>query len=189
MEIEDYIIANDQQLVNRVLHEGDDVAFEFLFTRYRESIRRLLNSKFGGGGSLDVDDLLQETFIKVYVNIHRYNPQYTFGQWIYTIARNTFIDHYRKRQDEQPLDDRLFTSESMLPNPEESVINSQKRLHIDNCICKLNSTQQRLFKMRFLDELSYEEIAEKLAMPLGTVKTNIFRARANMCRLIEEGDS
>ncbi|MFI3292676.1 MAG: sigma-70 family RNA polymerase sigma factor [Rikenellaceae bacterium] len=186
MEIEDYIIADDRQLVERVIDKGDDVAFEFLFTRYRESIRRLLNSKFGSGGSLDLDDLLQETFIKVYVNIHRYNPQYTFGQWIYTIARNTAIDHCRKRQDELSLEDRLFSSESLAPSPEESVINSQKRAHIENCIVRLPETQQRLFRMRFLDEYSYEEIAEKLSMPLGTVKTNIHRARAQMCRFIGE---
>ncbi len=187
MEIEDYIVAEDRQLIDRVLHEGDDVAFEFLFTRYKESIRRLLTSKFGGGGGLpDLDDLLQETFIKVYVNIHKYNPQYTFGQWIYTIARNTAIDYCRKRQDELSLDDRLLSSESLSPSPEESVINSQKRAHIENCIIRLTPTQQQLFRMRFLDEYSYEEIAEKLSMPLGTVKTNIHRARANMCRLIGE---
>ncbi len=187
MEIEDYIVADDQQLIDRVLHESDDVAFEFLFTRYRESIRRLLNAKLGGG-SVVIDDLLQETFIKVYINIHRYNPQYTFGQWIYTIARNTFIDYCRKRQDELPIDERLLTSESKAPNPEESVINSQKRVHIENCIARLTPTQQQLFRMRFLDEYSYEEIAEKLTMPLGTVKTNIHRARAQMCRFIEEAE-
>ncbi len=185
MEIDDYIVADDRELVQRVIDEGDDVAFEFLFTRYRESIRRLLISKFGGS-SLDVDDLLQETFIKVYINIHRYDPRYTFGQWIYTIARNTFIDFCRKRQDELPIDERLSTSESKIPTPEESVINSQKRLHIENCIVRLTPTQQLLFRMRFLEEYSYEEIAEKLSMPLGTVKTNIHRARAMMCKLIGE---
>ncbi|MFR9603599.1 MAG: RNA polymerase sigma factor [Rikenellaceae bacterium] len=187
MEIDDYIVADDRELVSRVIDEGDDVAFEFLFTRYRESIRRLLISKLGGG-SLDVDDLLQETFIKVYIHIHRYDPRYTFGQWIYTIARNTFIDFCRKRQDELPIDERLFTSESKIPTPEESVINSQKRVHIENCIVRLSATQQLLFRMRFLEEYSYEEIAEKLSMPLGTVKTNIHRARAMMCKLIGEGE-
>ncbi len=188
MEIDDYIVADDRQLVDRVLHKGDDVAFEFLFTRYRESIRRLLNSKLGVGGAVVVDDLLQETFIKVYINIHRYDPRYTFGQWIYTIARNTFIDYLRKRQDELSIDERLSISESKIPTPEESVINSQKRVHIENCIARLSATQQKLFRMRFLDEYSYEEIAEKLSMPLGTVKTNIHRARAQMCKFIEEGE-
>ncbi|MFI3277303.1 MAG: RNA polymerase sigma factor [Rikenellaceae bacterium] len=184
MEIDDYIVANDQHLVELVLSEGDDVAFEFLFTRYREAIRRLLVNQMGGGN--DVDDLLQETFIKVYINLHRYNPRFTFGQWIYTIARNTLIDHYRRRQDELPIDERITSSETSNPNPEQCVINSQKRTQIEQAIAHLNSTQQQLFRMRFMEEYSYEEIAEKLSMPLGTVKTNIHRARARMCQLIGE---
>ncbi|MFI3320171.1 MAG: sigma-70 family RNA polymerase sigma factor [Rikenellaceae bacterium] len=187
MEIDDYIVADDRELVALVLHEGDDVAFEYLFTRYRESIRRLLISRLGSSQG-DVDDLMQETFIKVYINIHRYDPNYTFGQWIYTIARNTFVDYYRKRQDDLPLDDRISIPESSAPNPEESVINSQKKTQIEACISKLSEIQQRLFRMRFFDEYSYEEIAAKLGMPLGSVKTNIHRARARMCQFITDGE-
>ncbi len=184
MEIDDYIVATDQRLVELVLSEGDDVAFEFLFTRYREAIRRLLINH--SGGVKDVDDLMQETFIKVYINLHRYNSRYTFGQWIYTIARNTFIDHYRRRQDELPIDERITVSEATNPNPEQCVINSQKRTQIEQAISHLSEVQQQLFRMRFIEEYSYEEIAEKLSMPLGTVKTNIHRARARMCQLIGE---
>ena len=92
MEIADYIVADDQTLVSRVL-EGDDCAFEYLFNRYRDAISRLFLQRLGASSSspADADDLLQETFIKVYVNLHRYSPRYTFGQWLYTIARNTFI--------------------------------------------------------------------------------------------------
>ncbi len=190
MEIEEYIAAEDRELVNRVLTAGDDVAFEFLFTRYRESIRRFLALKLGtaGGGSVGVDDLMQDTFIKVYINIHRYDSRYTFGQWIYTIARNTFIDYCRKRQDELPMDERFSAPESKNPTPEESVINSQNRHFLDSCISRLSPTHQQLFRLRFLDEYSYEEISQRLEMPLGTVKTNIHRARATICRLIEAGE-
>ena len=69
MEIADYIVADDAQLVDWVL-AGDKAAFEYLFNRYSESIRRLYVQRLGSSG--DVDDLLQETFIKVYVNLHRY---------------------------------------------------------------------------------------------------------------------
>ena len=86
MEIADYIIADDRALVELVL-QGDNIAFEYLFERYKEAIHRLFIQRTNN--PLDADDLLQETFIKVYINIHRYNPAYTFGQWVYTIARNT----------------------------------------------------------------------------------------------------
>ncbi len=139
------------------------------------------------GDGVYIDDLMQDTFIKVYVNIHRYDSKYTFGQWIYTIARNTFVDYCRKRQDELPIDERMSLSESKNPTPEESVINSQKRVFLEGCIERLSPTHQQLFRMRFLEEYSYEEISEKLKMPLGSVKTNIHRARAQMCKFIEEG--
>ena len=102
MEIADYIVAEDRELVSRTLG-GDDTAFEYLFNRYRDAIHRLFVQRLGGTN--DADDLLQETFIKVYINLHRYSTSYTFGQWVYTIARNTFIDFVRRRQEDLPIDD------------------------------------------------------------------------------------
>ncbi len=140
-------------------------------------------------GSLhDADDLIQETLIKVYVNLPRYSKSYTFGQWIYTIARNTLIDSQRRRHDDFSIDDRFSISDVKNPTPEQCVINNQDRSLIEASIERLSATHAKLFKMRFLDEYSYEEIAEKLQMPLGTVKTNIHRARSKMCQYILEGE-
>lgn len=184
--IEEYIVAEDSQLVERVL-QGDDLAFEYLFIRYKEGISRLLTTRTGS--VQDADDILQETFIKVYLNISRYDSRYTFGQWIYTIARNTFIDYKRRQKEELPIDERYMVVEkSSLPTPEDSIISSQQRANIESCLSELSVVQQQLFKMRFFDEYSYEEICEKLEMPMGTVKTNIHRARAKMCKLLTAND-
>lgn len=190
MEIADYIVADDQTLVSRVL-EGDDCAFEYLFNRYRDAISRLFLQRLGASSSspADADDLLQETFIKVYVNLHRYSPRYTFGQWLYTIARNTFIDYVRRRQEDMPLDDRFFAPVSSASTPEESVINLQQRTQIEHYLSLLTPRYRRLFELRFYEECSYEEIAVKLNLPLGTVKTGIHRLREQMCRLITEGEN
>ena len=184
MEIADYIVAEDRELVDRVL-EGDNTAFEYLFNRYRDAIHRLFVQRLGGAN--DADDLLQETFIKVYINIHRYSADYTFGQWVYTIARNTFIDFVRRRQDDLSIDDRFYAPASSAPTPEESVINLQQRSQIEQYLDRLAPRQ--LILMRFFEEYSYEEIAAKLALPLGTVKTQIHRAREQMCRLIAAGEN
>ena len=187
MEIEEYIVADDRRLAALVV-EGDAQAFEYLFQRYRDSIRRLFVLRTGNGD--DADDLLQETFVKVYINIHRYSAEYTFGQWIYTIARNTFIDFARKRQDDLSLDERFAVPvESTAPTPEERVINIQQRSQLDGYMARMDGDYRRLIELRFFDELSYEEIARKLAIPLGTVKTRIHRARERLCRLITEGDN
>ncbi len=184
MEIYDYIVADDRELVKLVL-DGNDEAFEHLFNRYRDSIRRLFVQRLGGAAD-DADDLLQETFIKVYLNIHRYDTSYTFGQWLYTIARNTFIDFTRKRQSDLSIDDRLSSPAATTPTPEESIINSQQRIQIEHYLDSLSDRYRQLFKLRFLDEYSYEEIAEKLQLPMGTVKTQIHRAREKMCRMITD---
>ncbi len=186
MEIDDYIIADDRTLVDLALG-GDDMAFEYLFNRYSEAIRRLLVLRIGSTD--DADDLLQETFIKVYLRLERYNACYTFGQWVYTIARNTLIDHVRRRQDELPIDERFSAPASPSPTPEESVIRLQQRSQIEHCLESLPERYGRLIRMRFLEEYSYEEIAEKLNLPLGTVKTQIHRARERMCDLIRRGDN
>ena len=185
MEIADYIVAEDRRLVELVL-EGDDRAFEYLFNRYRDAIHRLFVQRLGGVN--DADDLLQETFIKVYINLHRYSTVYTFGQWVYTIARNTFIDFVRRRQDDLSIDERFSSPPSTTPTPEESVISMQQRTQIEHYLERLAPRYRTLIVMRFFDEYSYEEIVANLKLPLGTVKTQIHRAREQMCRLITEGE-
>ncbi len=187
MEIDDYIVADDKQLIRLVL-AGDNTAFEYLFTRYREAIHRLFLYRLGGKSD-DADDLLQETFIKVYLNIQRYSETYTFGQWVYTIAHNTLVDFTRKSRSDIPIDERFSSPPTSNPNPEESIINSQKRSQIEHYIELLPTQYRRLFVLRFIDEYSYDEIAEKLDIPLGTVKTGIFRARERMCALISASEN
>ena len=186
MEIYEYIIADDRRLVELVL-EGDDAAFEHLFNRYREAIRRLFVQRLGASAEADADadDLLQETFIKVYLNIHRYDNRYTFGQWLYTIARNTFVDFARKSRTSLSIDEHFAAPAATTPTPEESIINSQQRMQIDRFLEQLSEQHRILFRLRFLEEYSYEEIAERLQMPMGSVKTGIHRARERMCKMIK----
>ncbi len=185
MEIEEIIVAPDATLVQAAL-KGDNQAFEALITRYKESISRLFISRTNS--IHDTNDLMQETLIKAYVNLHRYDSRYTFGQWIYTIARNTLIDSQRRRHEDYSLEERFAILDVKSPSPEQCVINNQDRKLIELSIERLSATHAQLFRMRFLEEYSYEEIAEKLGMPLGSVKTNIHRARAKMCGYLLEGD-
>ena len=185
MEIADYIVADDKELVKMAL-VGDQVAFEYLFNRYSDSIRRLFLQRYTSAE--DTEDLLQETFIKVFVNLHRYSADYTFGQWVYTIARNTHIDFERRRQEDISLDEKFSAPIALTPSPEDNLISLQQHSQIEQYIECLPEQYRRLFKMRFLEDYTYDEIAEKLHLPMGTVKTQIHRARERMCNLIKEGD-
>lgn len=191
MEIANYIIATDQELVEQVL-KGDSVAFEHLFNRYRDSIYQLYMQRTGGNTD-DTDDLLQEAFVKAYLNLHRYDANYTFGQWIYTIARNTFIDYVRRRRDDMISIDNTPESTGTIPShsapdPEESMINDQNRRQLDSLINGMAPRYRKLIELRFFREYSYEEIAAELGLPMGTVKTQIHRAREQLCRLITESN-
>ena len=183
MEIDDYIVASDSSLVE-LAASGDQQAFEYLFTRYRDALMRLFEQRLGDKAM--ASDLLQETFIKVYLHIENYSKSYTFGQWIYTIARNTLIDHLRRRNDDISIDKRFRIPMATTPSPEESVIISQSRAHFYAALEELSDEYREVIEMRFLDEYSYDEIAEKLSRPLNTVKTQIRRGRAEICRRIIE---
>ncbi len=190
MAVNEYVAYDDQTLAKRVI-EGDSIAFDTLFARHRDTIYAML-LKYTGNSD-DVDDLMQEAFMKAYLKIGLYNPKYDFGAWIYTIARNTFVDFSRTRKSNAINPQNLSlessdTSHMSAPTPEDCIINAQQRAQIERYIAMLPADYRQLFELRFLDEYSYEEIAEKLDMKLGTVKTRIFRVRNMMCRLITDGE-
>lgn len=192
MEITDYSACDDRMLTRMVV-EGDSRAFDNLFTRHRDSIYAMLVKR--AGNTDDVEDLMQEAFMKAFLNIGRYNPDYDFGAWICTIAKNTFVDFDRSRRSNAlnpnnnlPLDGKYGSAQATIPTPEESIINAQQRTQIDRYISMLPANYRRMFVLRFIDEYSYEEIAEALEMKLGTVKTQIFRVRAMMCKMITDGE-
>lgn len=191
MSIAEYNTYDDRALAQMVV-EGDSSAFDALFARHSDMIYATL-LKFTGNSD-DVDDLMQEAFMKAYVKIGLYDPKYDFGGWIYTIARNTFVDFSRTRKSNalNPQNISLEsgnTSQISAPTPEDYIINAQQRAQIERYISMLPGDYRQLFELRFLDEYSYEEIAEKLDMKLGTVKTRIFRVRNMMCRLITDGEN
>ena len=190
MAISSYDIYDDCTLAKMVT-EGNSAAFDTLFARHSDAIYAML-LKFTGNSD-DVDDLIQEAFMKAYLKIGLYDPKYDFGAWIYTIARNTFVDFSRSRKSNalnpQNLSPEIDnTAQSSSPTPEDYIINAQQRAQIERYISMLPEDYRQLFELRFLDEYSYEEIAEKLDMKLGTVKTRIFRVRNMMCRLITDGE-
>ena len=183
MEIEDYIVASDTDLVE-LASRGDQQAFEYLFTRYREALTRLFEQRIGDKDT--AADLLQETFIKVYLHLDDYSRSYTFGQWIYTIAKNTLVDHLRRRTNDLSINDRFRAPQATTPSPEESVIMNQSRHHFYCALEELSEEYRQIIEMRFLEEYSYEEIAEKLGRPINTIKTQIRRAKAAVCKLLVE---
>ena len=129
----------------------------------------------------------------MFLNLERYDSRYTFGQWVYVIARNTFVDFVRRRHDDVSINAFPEAAPGINPvdteaTPEESIINSQRKLQLEQHLGKMAQKYRTLIELRFFKEYSYEEIAAELDMPLGTVKTQIHRARNQLCRFITESD-
>lgn len=172
----------DLELVARAL-SGDASSYGVLFNRYRAPVRAMLRCRTAS----QCDDILQETFIKAYLNLEKYNPLYTFPGWLFTIARNLYIDHSRKVSAKDvsiALDPVYSPIVSLDANPEEQAIQNQNRRNLDEALEKLSPSYREVLFLRFWCDLSYEAISDKLSLPLGTVKTQIHRARQALIAIL-----
>ncbi len=183
--------GTDQELIDRALG-NDAAAFEKLFLRHKDAILGMCLKR--GRSLSDANDLLQETFVKVYLNLHRYNSDFTFGQWVTVIARNTLIDQTRKQRenfvflDQEHAGGVKMTLPANTPTPEEDLILSQNIREFNIQMGRLQPKYRRILEMRYFQEYSYEEIAERLALPIGTVKTQIRRAKECFFRMVCKED-
>lgn len=129
-------------------------------------------------------DLAQEVFIKAYNSLHSYDPHYKLSTWLYKIASNHLIDHFRKKEPrwvsiEQALDDGGPVPELRDPTAliEGDAMLNEKQERIEQAIRRLPPTYRRLVVLRHVNDCSYEEMARICSIPLGTVKNRLFRAR------------
>jgi RNA polymerase sigma-70 factor (ECF subfamily) len=180
-----YRARSDYDLVLKATEQGDQAAYAELMGRYKDSIYylffKMVNNKD------DAEDLMIDSFGKAFRNLHLYQPTYAFSTWLFRIATNNGIDHIRKKKiDTFSIDKKIAGSDgddmkidikSSILDPEEELITEQKKLLVKELVDKLKPKYRQLIEMRYYDELSYEEIAEKLEMPLGTVKAQLFRAK------------
>lgn len=174
----------DRALVSEALGGGQE-AYQQLMQKYREPIRRHVHRMVRDKGM--VDDLVQESFIKAFTSLSSYSSDYAFSTWLYKIATNHTIDYLRKRKlttfsIDQPApggdDNRTYELPDTTYRPDKHVMEDQRRELIQEAIDALPPKYHRVIVMRHQQDLSYDEIAEKLDLPLGTVKAHIFRARA-----------
>jgi len=145
-----------------------------------------------------VDDLVQEVFMKAFHNLNSYSNEYAFSTWIYRIATNHTIDYLRKKKLQTLSIDQPYTTkdgdmEIQLPDEsfstDEPVMKKERKAIVQEAIDDLPEKYRLVIEMRHMEEKSYQEIAEILDLPLGTVKAHIFRARELLYKaLIDKRD-
>jgi RNA polymerase sigma-70 factor (ECF subfamily) len=176
-------LRSDPELVALTL-KGEERAFRELVDRYRARIYtfvlRIVKDREEAG------DIAQEAFIKVYSSLRSYDPSRNFSSWLFKIAQNIAIDYLRKRRPEEISLDATFETGSgevslQIPSrelePDRGIESMEIHEAIEIAVADLGAIPRSAVLLRHVEGKSYEEIAEILGIPLGTVKTHIFRAR------------
>lgn len=183
----------DYQLVLAAREKGDQRAYADLMRFYREPIYLMLLRMTHN--PTDADDLTIDTFGKAFCQLHTYTPSNTFATWLFAIASNNGIDYIRRRHlstvslsditvhnDDDSYDYPLPSQDA---NPEEALISSQRGEMLRDVVRQLKPRYRTIVEMRYFQELSYDEIAQKLSMPLGTVKIQLRRARQLLAEILK----
>lgn len=183
----------DYRLVRAAIDSGDQKAYAQLMDRYRDSIYFMLLKMVNNRD--DADDLTIEAFGKAFNKLHQYTPNYAFSTWLFKIASNNCIDFIRKKKKNLLSLDKPFETgdggamtmdvPSGTLDPEETYIREQKKILMHGVVEKLKPRYRTLVELRYFKEYSYEEIAQELDLPLGTVKAQLFRAREFLYNILK----
>ncbi len=175
--------AEDKQLIARAL-QGDQKAYETLLNKYRSLVFTIMMKMVRN--PQEAEDLTQEAFIKAFHSLPSFKEEFAFSTWLMKIATNNCIDFLRKRKLKtrsihEPVkykDEELERSlPAQDPTPEKTLLQEERRRIIEEAIQELPDRYRHVILLRHKEEKSYEEIADILGLPLGTVKAQIFRAR------------
>ena len=148
--------------------------------------------------TLDADDLTIEAFSKAFRSLNDYSPEYAFSTWLFRIATNNCIDFIRRQKmqtmsmdDDSETHSGYIASEvrnmvSSTNSPEQEMISEQQKKYIRSIVSKLKPSYRTLVEMRYFEEMTYDEIAQSLRIPLGSVKARLFRARNLLMEIVKK---
>jgi len=168
----------------KAIQKGDQNAYAEIVELYKEKVYRICYRMLGNRH--EAEDAAQEAFIRAYVNIDTYNPAMKFSSWLYRIATNLSIDKLRKKKPDVYLDEEVSGAEgltmySQLPaadaSPEDTVETLELQETVQKAIQKLPEKYRSVIVLKYIEDLSLQEISEILDLPIGTVKTRIHRGR------------
>lgn len=179
-------MQTDAELVASALR-GSEEAFRDLVLRFERPIYALILRMVHD--SQTAEDLAQEVFVKAYRRLGSYDPRRKFASWLFKVAHNTTIDHLRRAQlDTVPLAAEQEEGGGLLavladPTAESPAAAAERRdmaRALERAIARLRPDYREAVVLRYVEGLAYQEICEVLALPVGTVKTNLHRARKEL---------
>ncbi len=184
--------ANEDFVLVEAAKSGDQGAYTAKMVRYREPIYYLVLKMIRNES--DAEDISIEAFEKAFKKLDQYTPEYAFSTWLFRIATNHCIDFIRKKKLKITSIDEFVENgentnlkiqiEGNTKDPEEKFIEQQKIELMRKYVNQLEEPYKTLVTLRYFKEYSYEEIVKKQELPLGTVKAQLFRARALLSDLM-----
>jgi RNA polymerase sigma factor (sigma-70 family) len=183
----------DLKLVELAIEHGDQKAYAQLMSYYKDAIYFMLLKMTNNAD--DAEDMTIEAFGKAFKRLDQYTPEYAFSTWLFKIASNNCIDFIRKKKIDLLSINRVYDDEEGIEmshnipghgqDPEEKMIEKQKIKLMRDVVDKLKPHYKQLVTLRYFEEMSYEEIADEMKLPLGTVKAQLFRAREFLYNFIK----
>jgi len=185
------VTPTDARLVEQALAGSQD-ACRALVDRHSRPVLNLVARMVRDDGV--AEELAQDAFVKAFGALRTFDPAYKFSNWILRIAHNVAIDHLRKSRlpvvsiddDSSGRDMADVLAETREPSAFDRAVQSDFREDLEAALAQLRPEFRRLVVMRYLEDLSYEDIAEVVGLPLGTVKSHLHRARAALGRLLAD---
>jgi RNA polymerase sigma-70 factor (ECF subfamily) len=174
-------------LIQRCLH-GDQAAWEAIVSQYR---RKVFNTAYKFVGRHEqAEDLTQEIFLKLFKSLDTFDRRANFQTWLISVSRNLCIDHYRRiRKERETIDHQVDASDlspvSHEPSPIAGLERRDRVSLLRHAMAKLPETLRTAVLMRDIQEMSYQEIADSLHLPEGTVKSRINRGRTELARHVK----
>ena len=184
----DYAMKTDNELMV-MAKTGDKFAFEDLVNRYKKKAYYLALKLVGDPA--DASDISQEAFIRIYRARTRFNPDKLFFSWFYTIIANLARNHIKKRLVRQDYrktvqeESRAKSLESS-PSPENLMVSSQTKKTVWEAIEQLSFEHREIIVLRHFEDLSYEEIADTIGIPVGSVMSRLYYARKKLKEILED---
>lgn len=177
--------STTDQLYERLLvvrsQAGDEAAFEELVIRYSPRLRYYLRKMLGDVGA--ADDAVQDVWIDVFRQVHRLVDAVAFPAWLYRIARDRAYRQIRRsHRKHQPLNDAVLAEDT---SSEEDVLSAEEAEEIHKALDTLAPEHREVLVFRFLEEMSYEAIAEVTACPVGTVRSRLHYAKRALRQALE----
>jgi RNA polymerase sigma-70 factor (ECF subfamily) len=174
------------KLIKRCLN-GDQLAWDAIVRQYRRKVFNVAY-KFVGRQE-EAEDLTQDIFLKVFRSLGTFDRRANFQTWLISVSRNLCIDHYRSvRQERQAIDHTVdpneLTPASHEPGPVAAIEQEDRVVLLREALAALSASLRTAVLMRDIQELSYQEIADRLGLPEGTVKSRINRGRTELARQI-----